>query len=94
MRPPTEEEIKAAKEALLRIIDGAPETITFEHAVEAVARSYVEGRDYRPASIVEQACTVSKHGKTVTIECDDFDEAQEMFDWLIDDEPAEEDSRP
>lgn len=103
-RQPTEEDIKAATEALLRLLYGPvlkegqavnvsiPESISFAQAAEAVARSHIEGRDYRPAAIVEQACMISKHGKTVTIECDDHDEAQEMFDWLIDDEP-EGDSR-
>lgn len=104
-RQPTEEDIKAATETLLRLIyapvlkEGQavnvsiPETISFAQAAEAVARARIEGRDYRPAAIVEQACMISKQGKTVTIECEDYDEAQEMFDWLVDDEP-EEDSRP
>ena len=103
-RQPTDKDIKAATEALLRLIyapvlkEGQavnvsiPETISFAQAAEAVARARIEGRDYRPAAIVEQACMISKQGKTVTIECDDYDEAQEMFDWLVDDEP-EDDSR-
>jgi len=103
-RQPTGEDIRVATEALLRLIYASalkegrginvsiPETISFAQAAEAVARARIEGRDYRPAAIVEQACMISKQGKTVTIECDDYDEAQEMFDWLVDDEP-EADSR-
>jgi len=39
-----------------------------------------------PRALAEQACLVSKTGTIVTIECDDPDEANELFDWLVDQE--------
>lgn len=35
-----------------------------------------------PKAIIEQACTISKTKSTVTIECDDADDANELLDWL------------
>ena len=35
-----------------------------------------------PTAIAEQACSTSKSGETVLIECDDADDANEVFDWL------------
>jgi hypothetical protein len=37
-----------------------------------------------PAALREQACIIGKTGSTVTIECDDADEANELFEWLAD----------
>lgn len=39
-----------------------------------------------PKALTEQACTISKTSSTVTIECDDGDYANELVEWLFEQE--------
>ena len=40
-------------------------------------------RRARPFAFRDQACLASKSGSTVTIECDNPDYANDLFDWLF-----------
>lgn len=35
-----------------------------------------------PTALETQACSISKSVRTVRIDCEDGDEANEVFDWL------------
>lgn len=59
--------------------DGASDKSDRATAAEPVVSAL---RDGIPSAIAGQACTISKTGSTVTIECDDAGEANELFDWL------------
>lgn len=96
--PLTEEQLAAGVQAVLRavyapvLVDGqalnvsVPPAVSFDHAVEAAARAYLEGLAYRPDPITEQSCLIMKTGSNVVIECENGDDAETMFNWIVDDE--------
>lgn len=53
------------------------------HPVADALKAYLAQRAPAvPTALAEEACTISKTGSTVTIECDEADEANQLFDWL------------
>lgn len=36
----------------------------------------------KPKALAEIACTLSRHGTEVLIQCDEADDAYELFEWL------------
>lgn len=58
------------------------DSVEYVRADRLAALEAGEARVGVPTALAEQACALSKTGSTVTIECDDADEANELFDWI------------
>ncbi len=60
-----------------------PTATDWQNRAERAEAECKELRERLPKAFKDRSCTLSKHGPVVIVDCDDSDEAWEVYEWLF-----------